>query len=812
MLLNNRQLLPCSRWLLQGSGYLAAIALLSVGFMPQTAAIAQTMSIAASSTPITDDAPSIMPTELSSIRSEEALIQRLAGRAVKHTSHIGHQSVKSLPQVQRSATALTPESAAQPRVTAANLPETTPAMSSPRAEVPATALGQLKQPLTATTTAAQPTAPTAQVRQVAQALDTPMPPAQAIAVKSAPQPTVTTDRVYQAPRSNLAPLMQVPSGYAPANYTPVNYAPATAAPINNLPIPSYDGLTPQLAIPTAAQPGQTAFTNPAYLPPMASGMPTYYGMPRAPLAVSYRPQPIPRANDYGTAAAGYSLGQPVAPPMPALPSPYAALVNPYGNMMPQLTPPVAQLRSRQGVQQIAQQALPTPQYNPAPSIVPPYATPYAQVPQQYYAPQPQPYVPPQYQYVPQYLQPQQFQPQPFQPQQFQQPAQQPLPQLGAYPPGGYQQPAISNPLNAPLSVPVAGSGVPVPSTEASALKQPNQSGDSLIRSTATTQPSLTLQGVYQYLGDGSSARARISGVYPLSPRALFGATLDVSSGEGFADSPDDGFNVNELFFATSLPEIPNLRFVVGQMDLTSYFDRNSFAKDGATHFFNTVFQTNPALAAAGLGSRPGLLVNWSLSDNIEAKAAAFSASRSIDEFAFNGFAGEIGIRYGNGILRGTYVTGRDSGNNDSFQEAFSIDRGNNQFGLLKDDRESAFGLNGEVFIPNLKMGIFARYGRYENIDAGESADTYGAGVSFLDVFSTDDRIGLAYGNALSNDSLRRRTGQGKVDALELFYDFRFLPNLRLGVSLQQRNAFSEVVAGVRVKTEFDITPKGRVMQ
>jgi hypothetical protein len=293
---------------------------------------------------------------------------------------------------------------------------------------------------------------------------------------------------------------------------------------------------------------------------------------------------------------------------------------------------------------------------------------------------------------------------------------------------------------------------------------------------------------------------------------LFGTSIDLSTGKGFSDTPNTGVNINELFFATSLAEIPNLRFAVGQLDLTSYFDRNSFAKDGATHFFNSTFQTNPALSAAGIGSRPGLLVNWSLSDNLEAKAAAFSSARGLSDFALNGFAGELGLRYGNAILRGTYVTGREANNGNVFDGAGTIPRGGGRFGILPDDRESAFGVNGEVFIPKLKMGLFARYGRYNNLDADQGADTYGAGLTFLDVFSADDRLGLAYGSALSNETLRRSVGLPKRDTLELFYDFRFLPNLRLGVSLQQRNDFSEIVAGVRVKTEFDITPKGRLLQ
>lgn len=172
----------------------------------------------------------------------------------------------------------------------------------------------------------------------------------------------------------------------------------------------------------------------------------------------------------------------------------------------------------------------------------------------------------------------------------------------------------------------------------------------------------------------------------------------------------------------------------------------------------------------------------------------------------------MGIRYGNLIVRGTYATDRDSGAKSGFGEIYSLDRGNNQFGLLKGDREEAYGVNAELFIPNLKMGLFGRYGRYNNIDLGEGGDTFSAGVSFLDLFTPDDRLGLAYGRGLSNDGLRLQTNNKKPDVLEVFYDFRFLQNFRLGFSIQERNDFSEVIAGVRLKTEFDVTPKGRPVQ
>lgn len=303
-----------------------------------------------------------------------------------------------------------------------------------------------------------------------------------------------------------------------------------------------------------------------------------------------------------------------------------------------------------------------------------------------------------------------------------------------------------------------------------------------------TPPSLTLQGVFQYYDSDVSARARAIGIYPITPNVLFGGTLDFNAGNAFGD---DGVNINELYVAASLPNAPNLRFVLGQIDLTSYFDRNSFAKDNTTQFFSPIFQTNPALGAANIGSRVGLLVNWSVTDNLEARAAAFSSARSIGDFALDAFAGEVGFRTGNAIIRGTYVSSRDL----------------TAPGGASRDRLEAYGVNAELYIPEINLGLFARYGRLNNQTFDFSADTYSVGANLLDVFQRNDRLGLAYGRNLSNESARRRDGDRVPDALELFYDFAVLPNLRLGLTIQQANDFSDTIAGFRLRTEFNVTPR-----
>ncbi len=373
--------------------------------------------------------------------------------------------------------------------------------------------------------------------------------------------------------------------------------------------------------------------------------------------------------------------------------------------------------------------------------------------------------------------------------------------------------AVGGPLDGPATVqtsPGVTTPPPVPEVQQGASLPQFRDGQ-LLRTNALARPNYFLQGVFLSEGSDTSTRARITTTYPLTSNLLFGGSFDVSTGDSFAVGESNGFTVNELYAAASLEQLPNLRFAVGQLDLTSYFDRNSFAKDSATHFFNTAFQTNPALSATGIASRTGMLLNWTATDNIELKAAAFSSDDSLGGFALDGFAGEVGVRYGNAIIRGTYASDKDSGNDDGFQEVFSIARSDGGTGLRSGDREQAYGVNAEWYVPNLKMGLFGRYGRYENLDLDEGGDTFGLGFNFQDVFSQDDRIGLAYGRNLSNESLRRDFNiEPAPDVLELFYDFRFLPNLRLGFSLQGRDEFSEAVAGFRLKAEFDPVPRGNL--
>ncbi|HEY9739727.1 MAG TPA: hypothetical protein V6C90_04485 [Coleofasciculaceae cyanobacterium] len=318
-------------------------------------------------------------------------------------------------------------------------------------------------------------------------------------------------------------------------------------------------------------------------------------------------------------------------------------------------------------------------------------------------------------------------------------------------------------------------------------------------------PTLRLQGAYVYQ-DESSARARLTGIYPFSTNALVGGTLDLTTGDIFANAPGGGLQLqlNELYFTGSLPSMPNLRMTVGLIDLTSYFDRNSFAKDVETHFFNSVFQTNPALAAAGIASRPGILFNWDITDNLQARAAAFSSHRNLGDFALDGYAGELAFRAGNAIVRGTFASNRDAGRNNGFREIYGLPRDRGDFGIRSSDRENAYGINAEYFIPEIKMGLFGRYGRYENTSLDKGGDTYSLGLNFLDLFMKDDRLGFGYGRDLSNDDLRSTTKAKVPDVWELFYDFLISPNLRAGVTLQAREQFSDFVAGFRVKTELDL--------
>lgn len=317
---------------------------------------------------------------------------------------------------------------------------------------------------------------------------------------------------------------------------------------------------------------------------------------------------------------------------------------------------------------------------------------------------------------------------------------------------------------------------------------------------AAYQPQFQFQAASIFQDDALSGRLRTTALYAVSDQVLFGATVDLVGGDAFVDSADEGLSLNELYVsAAPFRELPNLRLVGGLIDLTSYFDRNSFAKDVVTHFFHPVFQTNPALSASGLGSRPGLLVNWSATDQLEFKAAAFSSDRDLGDWALDGFAAEAGFRTGNLILRGTVATARDAGDDNGFAEIFQIQRSNGRFGPLDDDREVAYGVNAEYFIDSINVGLFGRYGWYENQDVERGGSTFSLGANVLDVFLAGDRLGLGYGQQLSNGDLR----SGKTpDVWEVFYDAPVHSNFRVGVSLQSREEFSDTGLGLRVRADW----------
>lgn len=316
-----------------------------------------------------------------------------------------------------------------------------------------------------------------------------------------------------------------------------------------------------------------------------------------------------------------------------------------------------------------------------------------------------------------------------------------------------------------------------------------------------------IEGVYVFVDDRSSARARLLGSYVLSPNLMVGTTLELVTGNAFTANQEVTANLNELYAVASLPQLPTLRLVVGQMDLTAYFDRNSFAKDVAIHFMNPVFQTNPALSAAGLQPRPGALLNWAISDQVDARAAIYASTRRLDAFALDSFAGEVAARFGNAIVRASYVSGRDGGADTGFGEIDQYPRAQGETGIRDWDWESGVGLNGEIFIPTWKLGLFGRYGWYENRSVGQGGDTYSMGMTLLDLLMPRDRLGLAYGRSLSNERFRQQQGNPTPDVWEFFYDFPLSRHLRVGLSFQGRNNFREAVIGFRVRSLLDLNSR-----
>lgn len=322
---------------------------------------------------------------------------------------------------------------------------------------------------------------------------------------------------------------------------------------------------------------------------------------------------------------------------------------------------------------------------------------------------------------------------------------------------------------------------------------------------------LQVQGTYIQQGDEATGQARVFVSYPITDYSNISGALEFTEGNALSTSAE-GLRIQELYYDAQLPGQSNVNVTVGKTDLTSHFDRNSFAKDGTTHFFNSTLQSNPALVNAGMASRPAAVARWRATDGVILKGAVFSSDADLTELGADGVAAEVGVWRSNTLVRATYVTGEDRGADTVFQEGYSLLRSGGQTGVKPGDREHALGLNAETYFPSKRLGAFARYGWYHNSGLGESAQTYSAGLNALDVWRDQDRLGLAYGRDLSNERLRKQQGQPVPDVVEVFYDTPVTPNLRAGITLQQRQGFSETVLGFRIKANFMASPIERLFQ
>ncbi|MEL6247588.1 MAG: hypothetical protein AAFY78_24270 [Cyanobacteria bacterium J06648_16] len=332
------------------------------------------------------------------------------------------------------------------------------------------------------------------------------------------------------------------------------------------------------------------------------------------------------------------------------------------------------------------------------------------------------------------------------------------------------------------------------------LSPPSLASDpAAVTALSSEQPlRVELQGATLQNGADNTTSGRATVTYSFNEATFLGGTLEATRGTGLVNLDSD-LSLHELYLTRSLIPDSTLTLTAGQLDLTSYFDRNSFAKDGTVHFANPTFQTNPALAAAGLESEPALLASWRPTDHLLTKVAVFS-SGGVNNLSPDGVAAEVGWQSGTAIMRLTYVTGRDAGDNTSFEEAYGLARAGGA--LQSTDREHAVGLNAEWFMPESNVGLFARYGLYYHPALDRAAQTYSVGGSVGDVLVPGDRVGVAYGQALSNSRLR----DARSDVAELFYDRSIAPGLRVGASLQSTDGFSDTQLGLRVRTNTDLLP------
>jgi len=244
----------------------------------------------------------------------------------------------------------------------------------------------------------------------------------------------------------------------------------------------------------------------------------------------------------------------------------------------------------------------------------------------------------------------------------------------------------------------------------------------------------------------------------------------------------NALSMREAWLMTELLD-QKLSLVVGQLDLTNYFDSNAAANDETTQFLSDALVNNPMLGLSENGA--GMTVIYDPKSAFNFKLGYQQSTRTATNLSDSLFL----------LLEAGYQA-----------NPFHTGEGNYRIWYREDNTGNGTSAYGVSLDQKLMAGVtlFGRYGSGENASSSDRDSFYSAGLQF-DAglgFNPEDAFGIGYAYTTLATLEKEKLFEG-------YYNLAMTEKLRLTFHLtlleEQRvdtNVDSYVISGVRLQTNF----------
>ncbi|OGP18703.1 MAG: hypothetical protein A2054_09810 [Deltaproteobacteria bacterium GWA2_55_10] len=234
--------------------------------------------------------------------------------------------------------------------------------------------------------------------------------------------------------------------------------------------------------------------------------------------------------------------------------------------------------------------------------------------------------------------------------------------------------------------------------------------------------------------------------------------------------------ITQAYYEHSITDA--LTLVIGQLDLTGYFDANEYANDERAQLMANIFVNNPTVEWGGSADfySPGVSLAWAASDRIGVSVGAFEGDGDyIDTFDNPFLMAEVDLKLSPGGKEGNYRvyywyrhrrTDADMANLANPADTGLVKAQNSGIGVSVDQPVS--DIMGVWFRAGLQRESVAQFDRFLGAGVNLSAEPCGR---------PNDHLGFGYGATFMGDTykeyLRNNTAAdpGTEHYFELYYSY-----------------------------------------